>query len=577
MTVQRKVMRGFGAAVLLLALIAVLSYRHIRQSVATADRVTRTHQVVAGLEELSADVLQTETASRGYLITGQERYLEPYHVALQSIPQRIRALRELTADTPSQQLRLNELEQLVNDKVGFVRETIEVRRVVGFEAASKLVQSDRGRILMDDFQRVVAQMEKEERGRLAERNAAARVGASVATVLFLLGSLLSLALVALAGWVVHRNLAERERSREVLEQANEKLTSTVNELEKRTLEITRLSALSDLLQSCLSVAEAYKVIVRAVPQFFPSLSGALCMLSTSRNLVEIVATWGGPLPGERVFPPEECVALRRGRVHFLEDPDSGLRCQHLGEARPAGSLCVPMMAQGDALGVLHLQGGSLSAGGSGDPPRVTDATRRVAVTVAEQIALALANLNLRETLRSQSIRDSLTGLFNRRYLEESLDREVRRASRGKRPLSVIMLDLDLFKRFNDSFGHDAGDQLLRQFAGLLQTHVRAEDVACRYGGEEFALILPETPLRIARERAEKLREAAKGLVIQHRGQSLSSVSISLGVAVFPDHGTSPETILHAADQALYRAKAEGRDRVVIGQAAEKTSARPQPE
>jgi diguanylate cyclase (GGDEF)-like protein len=183
--------------------------------------------------------------------------------------------------------------------------------------------------------------------------------------------------------------------------------------------------------------------------------------------------------------------------------------------------------------------------------------------MAEHIAMALSNLRLHETLRSQSIRDPLTGLFNRRFMEESLALELRRAVRNQRPLGVIMLDLDQFKRFNDTHGHDAGDTLLRELSTLVQTNIRGEDIACRYGGEEFTLILPEGSAEVTQQRAEALREAIKRLDVLHRGQPLGRVTASLGVAVFPAHGRTGEALLQAADAALYLSKDAGGDRVTL--------------
>jgi diguanylate cyclase (GGDEF)-like protein len=194
-----------------------------------------------------------------------------------------------------------------------------------------------------------------------------------------------------------------------------------------------------------------------------------------------------------------------------------------------------------------------------------ESKQRLAAAVAEQIAMALANLNLRETLRHQSIRDSLTGLFNRRYMEETLERELHRGKRKGAPVGIIMLDLDHFKMFNDTFGHLAGDALLRAVGEFLQARVRGEDIVCRHGGEEFAVILPEASLESTRQRAEHLRDGVKILEVQHRGQSLGTITLSAGVAAFPDHGATAEVVLREADAALYRAKADGRDRVVVAQ------------
>ncbi len=223
-----------------------------------------------------------------------------------------------------------------------------------------------------------------------------------------------------------------------------------------------------------------------------------------------------------------------------------------------------MMAQGEALGVLHLESGARPPGqreGTQEP--LADSKQRLAVTVADHIKLALGNLKLREMLRSQSIRDALTSLFNRRYLEDSLERELRRAVRNHRPLGTIMIDLDYFKRFNDTYGHDAGDTLLRELGSFLHGRTRAEDIACRYGGEEFTLILPGASLEVTRQRAEQLRDEVKHMHVQYRDQPLGTITLSLGVAVFPEHDSTAEALLRAADTALYRAKAEGRDQVVL--------------
>jgi diguanylate cyclase (GGDEF)-like protein len=175
------------------------------------------------------------------------------------------------------------------------------------------------------------------------------------------------------------------------------------------------------------------------------------------------------------------------------------------------------------------------------------------------------NLKLQRTLRVQAVRDPLTRLFNRRYLEETFERELRRAERRRKPLGVIMLDLDHFKVFNDTFGHAAGDALLRVLGQFLVSRSRREDVACRYGGEEFVLIFPDAPLETTTKRAKQLREEARSLQVQHHGHPLGNVTISVGVAGFPEHGSTTATLLRAADEALYRAKTEGRDRVEVAQ------------
>jgi diguanylate cyclase (GGDEF)-like protein len=174
-----------------------------------------------------------------------------------------------------------------------------------------------------------------------------------------------------------------------------------------------------------------------------------------------------------------------------------------------------------------------------------------------------ALLKSQALLREQSVRDHLTGLFNRRYMEATLERELLRAVRKRLSLGIIMLDVDHFKHFNDTWGHAAGDEILRELGGLLLRQVRGEDIACRYGGDEFIIVLPDASREVTRERAELVCEHAKQFHLQFEGQSLAAVTLSLGVAVFPEHGATSTGILRAVDAALYRAKHEGRGRVVV--------------
>ena len=341
-----------------------------------------------------------------------------------------------------------------------------------------------------------------------------------------------------------------------------------DELYRETTRLGRESAvlaeLSELLQSCLSSEEAHKLITDRAKILFPGTSGALCVTSNSRDLVEVVAIWGEPTLVEQFFAPKDCWALRRGRVHVLAGDPAVVSCAHLGEIRPRRAMCVPMMAHGEALGLLYLDSGRNESTNIGlPPPQLSESEQRLAKTFAELTALALANLKMREMLRIQSVVDPLTGLYNRRYMEESLDRELRRAKRKNSDVGVMMLDVDHFKTFNDTFGHEAGDAVLRSLGTLLREQFRGEDITCRYGGEEFTIILPDASSQITQQRAEQVREAAKRNLVQLRGQSLGPISLSVGVSSFPINGATGEALLRAADAALYRAKEAGRDRVMV--------------
>jgi diguanylate cyclase (GGDEF)-like protein/PAS domain S-box-containing protein len=365
------------------------------------------------------------------------------------------------------------------------------------------------------------------------------------------------------------DITERKHAQEGMAAANAQLTGLVAELERRNTETDRLSQMTDLLQACPTPEESYAVIAQFFKQLFPGAACALYLYRASRDKLETVATSGDfPLDlNQNMFTPDACWALRIGHAHSMTGPGAGLRCAHVPVAPAGGYLCVPVVARGDALGVLHLRFDTLAV----TPPQTLAGLQadwlRLAEMVGERLALALANVNLREALRHQAVRDPLTGLFNRRYLQETLEREISRAARANRPVSVLFMDVDHFKRFNDTHGHDAGDALLREVGLTIKRNLRAEDIACRYGGEEILLIMPDSTLEVAQQRAEQIRAAIAALRVKHYDQMLGAITISVGLAAYPTHGATGDIVIRAADQALYQAKQTGRDRVCLATAA----------
>ena len=293
-------------------------------------------------------------------------------------------------------------------------------------------------------------------------------------------------------------------------------------------------------------------------------SGALYLFRSSRDLVEAGARWGKRDTLTPTFPPDACWSLRRGQPHWSESPGSSIACQHLTKSSTTECLCVPMVAQGNTVGVLHLEfdrAPRLQHGS--DTESFRESQEQLAITLASQIALSLSGLQLRDTLRELSIRDPLTRLFNRRFLEESIERELQLASRKEQPIAILFLDLDHFKRFNDTFGHDAGDMVLQSLADLFRTFFRSTDICCRYGGEEFAIILPESNSQDAAIRADALRSEVKRLRLRYKKETVGPLSISVGVAAFPEHASTCDELLKIADECLYESKARGRDVVTV--------------
>ncbi|HEY7221644.1 MAG TPA: diguanylate cyclase [Candidatus Binatia bacterium] len=359
-----------------------------------------------------------------------------------------------------------------------------------------------------------------------------------------------------------RDVTGPKRATESVRKTNEELLALVAELRRRDSEMQALISMDDLLQSCTTPEEAFKVVGLAAGELFVGQTGCLAVLHASGQYLEIVARWGNGPPGEPIFLLEDCWALRRGQVHEVTDPHTGLLCRHFIERPEAAYLCVPLNVQGETLGVFCLVG----APAKRSQHQVSQL--QLAVTVSESIKLSLSNLKLREELRAEAIHDPLTGLFNRRYLEETLPRELHRARRSRSPLCVAMLDLDDFKRFNDTYGHDAGDALLRELGRLVRGKLRKSDISCRYGGEEFVLVLPDSSIVDAEQRVDQIRIQIKELQIPHGEQLLSALTVSAGVAQADDHTADPAELLRAADMAMYAAKNAGRDRVVVYRAAQ---------
>jgi diguanylate cyclase (GGDEF)-like protein len=343
-----------------------------------------------------------------------------------------------------------------------------------------------------------------------------------------------------------------------LNAANHELKSQAAELAKRNQEITLFSKMNDFLQTSTTEAEAYSIISETVAQVFPEDSGAVFVLSASRDILEVAAVWGPLPPAKLTFLPNECWAHRRGQVHLAIGHEQW--CPHVTDDGRM-YVCLPLLAQGETLGILHLLDGPVN-NDKADEARMAEKCK-LAKILADNIGLGIANLKLRETMRNLSIRDPLTGLFNRRYMEEALAQEQHRAKRNAAQLAVIMIDIDHFKQFNDNFGHDGGDAILRELGAFFKTHVRGSDIACRYGGEEFILVLSPSTAEGARQRAEKIREDAGLLSVSHANKDLGAITLSLGVAIFPDHASEAAAMVKAADVALYQAKSGGRNRVVM--------------
>jgi diguanylate cyclase (GGDEF)-like protein len=332
------------------------------------------------------------------------------------------------------------------------------------------------------------------------------------------------------------------------------LEQQIAENRRRESDLTTIARLSDMLQSCGKTTEAYPIIADSAATLFPLASGCFAIVSAeTRGLVQVTA-WGPDqswaLPR---FREEDCQALRAHREYESNGSAVTVRCRHLTAVQGKRCLCLPLKDHGKTHGLVSL----MVAEGSG----LDDATRRVLHSFAEVVKLSLANLQLRESLAEQAFCDPLTGLFNRRYLMETMPREVRRAQRRGAPVTIALLDIDHFKQFNDQYGHDAGDFVLAELAAQFAGDLRAEDIACRYGGEEFLFLLPDCDLASAYQRMTEISLKARSRPNFLRGKRLPNITLSIGLATLSNTLSTSESLITAADEAMYAAKRMGRDRI----------------
>lgn len=331
----------------------------------------------------------------------------------------------------------------------------------------------------------------------------------------------------------------------------ERRLATADALASRK-QVEQLFQMTDMLQSAMDHPDANAVLRSTAEQLLTGFGGALYVFNNSRDRLDLSTTWNWPQdqPPPETVSPSHCWALKRGKTHANLLGLGALRCDHHGSE--IAVLEIPMMARGEVYGLLNLQ-----TNGHDAAQRLAGITQ-LAAALADAMSLALSNIALREKLRTQALRDPLTGLYNRRYMEDVLGRYVSLAERNGSPVAAIMIDLDHFKQLNDEHGHAMGDAILREVAMVLAGSIRQCDVACRYGGEELVVLLPDCSLDYAVSKAELLRGRIEALSDSHGAR----VTASFGVAALPETTAHVGELLTMADAALYRAKHAGRNRVL---------------
>lgn len=318
-------------------------------------------------------------------------------------------------------------------------------------------------------------------------------------------------------------------------------------------EVRLLGDLNEWLQSSKSLDELFYMVTRFMSHLLPDVAGSIYVYSNSRDVLDGACSWNGGALKPHIHP-EDCWGLRRGRTYAYEDSEVKFLCGHAHDEHVHNYICIPFLAHGETVGMMNL------AAHDHMPAAEFAAKRKLAQMCAEQISLAIANVRMRDELHYQAIRDALTGLYNRRHMMDTLRRRIE--TRKQAPFSIVSIDVDHFKKFNDNHGHDAGDTVLRAVGEVLVAACNGNDIACRMGGEELMLFLPDIGHAAALERADGLRQAVAALEVRYADRTLPQITISVGVADYPQHGALPQDVIRAADEALYAAKAGGRNQVV---------------
>jgi len=361
------------------------------------------------------------------------------------------------------------------------------------------------------------------------------------------------------------DITERKQAEEMLKRSNQQLAGWIHELQERKGKMDLLENISNALQPCLQLEDVYAVLARFAGEIFPNQPGALYLYDVDTGSLKQSAAWGH-FEADLSWNADNCRAWQSGKVQVSPGTHTRLLCKH-DQSRGLDEmmfLCAPLIAQGERVGVLYLRR-KANDFSEGEPYDSVEFWKSMVAMITERLAFVILNLKLRSELAHQSVRDPLTGMYVRRYLEEAIQREIPRAMRYKRSFGLIKIEIDHLEGVNESMGPAAGNAILQALGKFLLSQIRSSDVGCHMGSGEFVMLLPEASLEDTINRAEVLRMEVKNKHILFGGHYLKTVTLSIGVSAYPQHGAHFDDLLAAAQKAVNQAKEKGRDQVVVAQ------------
>jgi diguanylate cyclase (GGDEF)-like protein len=539
-----------------LALTAWDGYSTTRELLNAQAYVQRTHEVLHEMDGLEDGLQDAREAWLHYVLTPEKQDRINFE---QAVLRTWTQLDRVLAKDPEHQASIKQLRGFITDELQ------QLRADVYSNYSKRIYHSPEADAKMDRVRDAIQNFKDEQERLLRDRNQAAQVRSRQITRSVFSRTMVFSGLMAVLFLLVMRDSKKLRVAEQKALLAQTGLEGSLLQLKSESENSRLLNELQADFQICVSATEAYKVAASYLQRMMPESLGTVFAIDSSQDAMDAQAIWPSPeaAPLHQVFSREDCCAVRGGRLHAHLNSPKGIDCRHFTAAVPTTYICFPLSALGETLGVLHLS--------APNPEMFTENRLALIQQIGEYAALRLANLKLKEKLQHQSLRDPLTGLYNRRFLETTLEQELGRAARGGAGIGLIMADIDGFKLFNDKFGHDAGDLVLKEIASLLRRSVRAEDIVCRYGGEEFLAVVPESTLESVQERAEQMRAAVSKLQLDYAGNRLGKITASFGVSYSQDGAVASSQLLRYADDALYEAKRSGCDCVRLSEA---TSAKP---
>ena len=512
------------------------------------------------LDSLHFNMVNAETGSRGFVITGNSKFLQPYFNSQDRLELLLPELEKSLTTSTNLSTLVKEFKKRILYALERLEKTISIRQIEEPEIAYEMVKSGEGKKRMDAVRSAYNELISIENNRLEElKSKQSKIKFNTNLSIFLL-TFVDIVLFGIAFLYLIKSLKISKNMQDNLNILHDESLNNAKLLSQRNHRKNLQAKLNEVLQIVQTQEEAFLAITNYGKHLFSNYSGAFYVKSNSKDYFEKRSQWGTVIQVEG-FEPNECWAVRKNNIYNYDGISQDMACNHNMEIQHKHfSICLPTSSADEMIGILVLIDSTIKIG---QDISFNEETKSVAEEVVDHIGLAITNLRLRESLKNSSIVDTLTGLYNRRYLNETLGREIARAQRAKQSLGIILLDVDHFKIFNDSYGHEAGDLVLKEVGTLLKHYCRTSDIACRYGGEEFVLVLPDADLSIVIKRAEEIRIAIKSIMLMYGGNTLPAISISAGVSSFPEHSLDINELIKMADDALYQSKRNGRDQTNV--------------